>query len=354
MIPIEYRITRYRPSAENQRVAPVSGTNRVDPTEPRDATDRDGRPKEQHAPKGPDAFSSPAFSSEDLNLLAPRSNPFRPYHVEEALSASPEHLLSHQDAHLLALLRPNRSDAALSWALIFSAIFGCRLHLLLSLDEKAHTDPEFAKNETRDRLQALIDEHHQRGFKGDLIRATPMIDVTFENKMKDDFNRLTLSHGTSLAIAERSVDLVLNGLILDAHCPVLTLNQNEAPERIRNIVVAMDGTPFSYIAIRQGIALAESFKSALHLFHVSTPQEPKGDTAYAPLLNRMQWHGVEHDLIVAKGGIAEALVDYANNHEADLIIMGAHRIQDRDKDSISMSVVLRAPCAVLIVHPYRS
>jgi len=60
--------------------------------------------------------------------------------------------------------------------------------------------------------------------------------------------------------------------------------------------------------------------------------------------------GIETDVIFGRPGAS--IVDYANAHDIDLIIVGSHRpgLQDYFLGSTAARVVRHAPCSVLVVR----
>lgn len=138
----------------------------------------------------------------------------------------------------------------------------------------------------------------------------------------------------------------------------------------KKILVAFDGSPGSWRALRAGIGLAKGQGAELwaisvieHLPHyaatVGEVEEAKAerDTYFHKLQSQAaevaEAHGVELNLKVLPGHAAQAIVDYARQGSFDLIVMGhsGHSgIWGTFLGTITDKVSRHAHCAVLIVR----
>ncbi len=147
---------------------------------------------------------------------------------------------------------------------------------------------------------------------------------------------------------------VAEEVLKDAPCPVLIGHESVAVFHPGVIVVPIDGSPFSYKAIAHGILLSQDFGAHLYLFHTRAGNEADDGRSLKESLSRMQWRSVDHELVIEGGDVATGLADFCATHRADLVVMGAHRV-DYDRhtyaNSLTSQVVQRSPCPVLIVHP---
>lgn len=137
----------------------------------------------------------------------------------------------------------------------------------------------------------------------------------------------------------------------------------------RRVLVPIDFSETSKVALRHGINLARAFNARLTLLHV--PEHP-GTAAEAEypigLFETMQ--NAAHDRLgtlltpdeikeltperVMRLGVpADEIVRFAAEHHADLIVMGTHSREGVARimvGSVTEKVVRRAPCPVLTVH----
>ena len=145
---------------------------------------------------------------------------------------------------------------------------------------------------------------------------------------------------------------------------------------IKNILVATDFSEASDVALNYGRALARHFDACVHLLHVvqNVSAQAFGD-GYIAAMPEMQ-NEIEdaarrqlaallidnddrplraRSILMRSGMPAAAIVDYANEAHADIIVMGTHgrgALAHLLMGSVAERVVRTAKCPVLTVrHP---
>jgi nucleotide-binding universal stress UspA family protein len=138
----------------------------------------------------------------------------------------------------------------------------------------------------------------------------------------------------------------------------------------RTILVAFDGSPSAWRALREGIRLAREHEAALYALSVEEPPPPYASAAEEAraealdLAAHLQWiqeearreataHGIPLHSAVARGHAAQAIVEYARQIGADLIVIGAHghsSMLERVLGSTTDRVVDTAGCSVLVAR----
>lgn len=137
----------------------------------------------------------------------------------------------------------------------------------------------------------------------------------------------------------------------------------------RNILVAVDGSKESDLALDAAIDLALGSNAQLTLLHVSTPAPPglnnttvgAATAAELPEYHEKVLHEaidkVPKDLpittLLLAGHAAHTIVKAAREHEHDLIVMGSRgrgRASAALLGSVSHEVLHEAPVPVLVVH----
>ncbi len=137
---------------------------------------------------------------------------------------------------------------------------------------------------------------------------------------------------------------------------------------IKRILVAYDGSASAQRAFSFALELAEQFHSELIVLAVARPPEPATmvettallDSAtehferdFASLKEQARSKGMSIETFIAVGHPAEQIVHYAEQREADMIVMGHRgksRIQQWLLGSVSKRVLSYAPCTVTIVR----
>lgn len=138
----------------------------------------------------------------------------------------------------------------------------------------------------------------------------------------------------------------------------------------KNVVVAYDGSNLSQKALKQAVALAEAFGSKLSVIHAyATPMLNSGDmliTAPAEWAQEYVNHafkvldgakelvpaGIDADYRTVEGYPAQAVIEYAEETGADLIVMGSRglgAIREFVLGSVSHNIVQHAKIPVLVV-----
>ncbi|MEP0546997.1 MAG: universal stress protein [Rhodothermales bacterium] len=166
-----------------------------------------------------------------------------------------------------------------------------------------------------------------------------------------------------------------------APCPVFTVGGREAGERgwaIRRIVAPVDFSDHSVLAARHAAALVQAYDADLTLFHVvDAATVPTGGTpTLGPVrvsANEVQTRSqktlerLAADLraefpavgdvraFVGVGRPASDIVDFAEEHDADLVVVGSHGRTGMKRllmGSVAEQVVRSAPCPVFTVKSF--
>lgn len=137
---------------------------------------------------------------------------------------------------------------------------------------------------------------------------------------------------------------------------------------IRKILAAYDGSESADKAYAYALDMAKKYEAELLVLSVARPPEPPEDVETEAMLESAEEHyeeqfasmkrraaaeGIRAKFKVAVGHPAEQIIYYADDGDADLIVMG-HRgkgfFERLLLGSISKQVVHYANCAVLIVR----
>ena len=128
---------------------------------------------------------------------------------------------------------------------------------------------------------------------------------------------------------------------------------------MKTIVVAYNDTNDSDRALERTAELARFYDAQVVVTSVvpvlvgGQPQTGPGpELQHAQALLRDR--GIEAELVEAAGEIADAIVEVADRHGADLIVVGTRELSHVERMlgySVSESVQRKARCDVLIVHP---
>jgi universal stress protein A len=142
---------------------------------------------------------------------------------------------------------------------------------------------------------------------------------------------------------------------------------------LRRVLAPVDFSSRSEEALRYAVAIAEKFGTPIHLIHVfqdvgvyqtevvTIPQDlPPIDRLLLPIRAELETLAKKYDLARFGGPVeamvgspVEAIVEYAGEHQIDLITLGTHGrgwLAHALLGSVAEKVVRLAPCAVLTVR----
>lgn len=159
---------------------------------------------------------------------------------------------------------------------------------------------------------------------------------------------------------------VAEEIIRTCPCPVLTVGPHlhaDAPRKttIRHILYPTDLSEHSLAAVQCALWLAREYTAALTILHVGTPQGTESVQSLQNLLrNEVQKRlgpisnlSVVPEFAIVSGEPANAVLQYARRHGADMIVLGvrkapawtAHRL-----GNIVYKVLAEAECPVLTLR----
>ena len=276
------------------------------------------------------------------------------------------------------------SDKAVEYAMFIAGKFCADITLVHAIllhqedvDEEEHfqayekiiREKEAVRNK---RLESKCKVGKERGLQVNsaLIRGFSAADSILDYLQDNDFDLIIMgTHGrTGLkklmlgSVAERVVQL--------SPVPVLTVHKDTDETDIKKILVPVDFSEYSKIAVKQAIALSREFKASLQFLHVVQLEDhPEFYTvSFDPILeenpdlemhiakNLIKLTGIsekEATYVVKEGKVHKEIKTYAEENHVDLIVMATHGMSDLEHflvGSNSERVVRIAPCPVLTVR----
>jgi nucleotide-binding universal stress UspA family protein len=138
----------------------------------------------------------------------------------------------------------------------------------------------------------------------------------------------------------------------------------------KTILVATDFSDASTLALEYGRVLGQRFGAGLRVLHVVETPPPLGSELHVPEVTSTTERAVgvaqrqladslaqltDNDVIgqILRGKAAKKIVEYAVDHDVDIIVMGTHGrggLAHLLMGSVAELVVRTAPCPVLTVH----
>jgi nucleotide-binding universal stress UspA family protein len=279
------------------------------------------------------------------------------------------------------------AEGAFAHAATLALAHQARLHVLHVVSVGLEEDPDnplpyFPLEEQvlreaalQDQLTAALEVRRQDGLEmipAQVTGATPetaILDYAAEQAVDvvvmGTHGRRGVEHFVLGSVAEKVVRL--------APCPVLTVRvgtQPTTPPTWQRLLVPLDGSDFSLLALDYAQELAREHGSHLDLLHVIQFEEMKryeGQAVhwtYADIerlaatslqnwvASRLEAHR-PHTLHLAFGEPEAAIVSFAQEHQSDLIVLATHGrtgLAHLRMGSVAEHVVRLAPCAVWTVR----
>jgi nucleotide-binding universal stress UspA family protein len=146
-------------------------------------------------------------------------------------------------------------------------------------------------------------------------------------------------------------------------------------QEIHQIIIPIDFSKTTVKLVNYASYIADKLSATLHFVHVAEINQGHdmllGSSVFGDLKDKIIAAAQERmaNLLednsarckgctgkVVTGDIVEAIIDYAKNEKADLIIISTHGTKGLEKillGSVAERVIRKAPCPTLIYNPYK-
>jgi len=276
------------------------------------------------------------------------------------------------------------SDKAAEYAMFMAEKFCADITLLHAvilfeedIDEKEQLQAykkiiQKKEKERTKQLESHCKTAKSRGLrvKSALIRGVSTADSILDYISDNDFDLVVMGTHGRTGLKRWMLGSVSERIVGFSPIPVLTIHKDFKEPDIKKILIPIDFSDHSKIAIRRGIAIAEEFNAALEFLHVVEMQaHPEFYTISSdPILkaNPELEHHITKNMIkltgipqekatysVKEGKVYKEIKIAAENGNIDLIVMATHGMSDLEHflvGSNSERVVRIASCPVLTVR----
>ncbi|MGC8994024.1 MAG: universal stress protein, partial [Pyrobaculum sp.] len=124
------------------------------------------------------------------------------------------------------------------------------------------------------------------------------------------------------------------------------------------ILIAYDGSDHAKKAVEHAVALAKAFGASIHIITVATDPSQisleKARRIAGEAAKAVQSQGLQVEEVAVRSGTpADEILNYAEEKEVDLIVMGSRGLSALQRlvlGSVSQAVVSRARVPVLVVR----
>lgn len=144
-------------------------------------------------------------------------------------------------------------------------------------------------------------------------------------------------------------------------CPVITIRSTENREGCKNIVMPFDLSPESREKVSYAIQVAHYYKADIRIVSIFPPNDDEYENKLLPYLQQVKKFIKAEGVSCTNKSIpsskpAEAIVDYADKNECDLIIQMNQRdlsISERFSGTIGQKIVEISNVPVLSINPMK-
>lgn len=275
---------------------------------------------------------------------------------------------------------------ALPFAIRFAEVHGASLHMLHVLVlhgmEVSGPDDLFpGEEEARAALRAAGEGQNGDRVEHVVKRGFAAAPVILEHAADGEMDLIVMSSHGRRGVRRLLLGSIAEEVVRLAPCPVLTIRHcresgPEEPVEFRRIVVPVDFSSHTELAVEYARELAGVFGGEVHLLHVI--ELPTYPDFYVPVsssglnvaelrdqssrrLDRLaaESFGADSNVTsrvhVTVGRTTGEIVDFATDISADLIIIPSHGLSGLERallGSVAEGVMRRAPCSVLTAKPF--
>jgi nucleotide-binding universal stress UspA family protein len=276
------------------------------------------------------------------------------------------------------------SDKAVEYAIFIAEKFCAEMTLLHAVilfeedfDEKEQLQAyekiiQKKENERTKKLESHCKAAETRGLRVNsaLIRGVSTADSILNYISDKNFDLVVMGTHGRTGLKRLMLGSVTERVVGFSPIPVLTIHRDLKKPGIKKILIPIDFSEHSKIAVKRGIAIAEEFNAALEFLHVVEMHDhPEFYTINSdPILEANP--GLEHHITenmitltgipgekatysVKEGKVYKEIKMAAENNTIDLIVMATHGMSELEHflvGSNSERVVRTASCPVLTVR----
>ncbi len=272
------------------------------------------------------------------------------------------------------------SEGAVREAIKLAKKCSSRLSIITVLE----TNPEFtaiapqiterAEKTAREKLEAVKQRAVKEGVECDIIirEGESSYQYIVDEAAKTKSTMIVMGRRGRTGLKRLMMGSVTARVIGHAPCSVLVVPRAAQPE-FKNIVVATDGSTYSVAAAAEAIGLAKRNNGSLTVVsavpsELATPTDIDFTMNQKELIADKEMHQAEKNAKVVKeaaqkegvavrafvmsGKPSEAIIQTAQEKNADLIVLGSHGRTGVERllmGSVAERVIVLASCAVLVV-----
>jgi len=275
--------------------------------------------------------------------------------------------LSHKAVEYATLLAKKfDSEITLLHIIILSGGDINEINQLKSYDEFMH----MREDEKRRNLENISNKVQSKGIEvnKELLKGFSVVDSILNYIKGKNFDLLVMGTHGHTGLKRLLLGSVAEKVSYDSPIPVISIHKNFEKMKLKKLLVPVDFSDYSKMAIQQGFEIAKDFSAKLELLHVVEEDEYPDiyNLVFFPILrakpsikskiiNKLKMlagipQGKKIYYVVKEGKIHKEIKKYAKSNKVDLIVMHHRSRSQLDHfffGSNTERVVRIAPCPVL-------
>jgi nucleotide-binding universal stress UspA family protein len=225
-----------------------------------------------------------------------------------------------------------------------------------------HASPNSNVDHQKD-LEEIVDKiTKESGLKAEFLNIKGDI-YELIDKTAEELECALIVIGLDTQVRFRSFMGVTNvgKFIKQAPCPIITIRSVDNRNNCRNILIHIDLSAESREKVGTAVQFAKYYNATIKIISVFSPSDEKYENELLPYLNQVKKfikdRGVNcTNKSIASNNVAEAIVNYANNNDCDIIIQMNKKdlsIGEMFVGDLSLKVVETSNIPVLSVNPMK-
>jgi len=283
---------------------------------------------------------------------------------------------------LVPLDESELAESALPWAAELARVLGLSLHLVAVYDydeegwRKAGIDTEAGPTAIAATLQAYLEQSVGRPpFSGlehtSEVRMGDVSDQLTDAALEGDTRFIVLASQGEGGLSRFRRGSVADALVREGTTPVLIVRQGGRAAAFRRVLVTLDGSDVSEVALGPAREIADAAGAEVHLMRVINPVVDSGWTGVgpAPDMGLITEQLTESAIAYLQGRARpieradvlfgrplDAILQYAEEHDCDVIVMGSHGRGGIVRLALGSTAdaVMRASDRPVLIIPHRA
>lgn len=358
LVPFEYRIEKYRPSQNVQRLSPSAAIKKVQredkekgqrsfqQREPENKNNPQENKNSAQLPQTQERFTPDIYQAlSSLKILDQVRHPYFASYLHGPTSTAHMMIAYH---HL------SNDEDLLNWGAYFARLFHTQIHVLHCASQLAPKEWDEIKKECLAILEPnapeLMTLNHEPIFHWSKHDQVSKALLAYENQHGIQLTLISPKKKTNLE--QWILGSVTEEFFKACHSPLFIAPEHCSQKKIQRILCPIENPEFSRAALTEALHLAEVFQAELDLIHISDSKESLNKEHYAirDFMSELNWNQNKEHFVSQVGSVNELLIQYVKEKSFDLMILKTHpQTGHSAHKSHTLEIIKELPCPLWIL-----